>query len=237
MRDNAAINANQLENVEQPRGENEQARASNVDYTTSLRDLFAPIATNSLLCIVLPPTNATHFDLKPHVIQLLSSFHGLDLENPYNHVKKFKDICAMFKFQNFFDESVCLRLFPFSLHDRARAWLDSNTPRSITSWESLLSKFYNKFFPMSKVNECRKDISSFTQEKDEKFSESLGCFKELLIICPPHGYKKWRLVQFFYQGLTQPNRSMIESKNGGAFLSLREMKHTGHWTKLSNNSQ
>jgi hypothetical protein len=71
-------------NVEQPRFENEDARAENVeqvrawhvDFTTSLRDLFAPVATSSHLCIVLPPTNATHFDLKPHVIQLLPSFHG-----------------------------------------------------------------------------------------------------------------------------------------------------------------
>jgi hypothetical protein len=37
---------------------------------------------------------------------------------------------------------------------------------------------------------------------------------------PSHGYEKWRLVQFFYQGLSQPNRSMIESMNGGAFLNL-----------------
>jgi hypothetical protein len=128
-------------------GENEQARAWNVDYTTSLRDLFAPIATNSHLCIVLPLTNATHFDLKPHIIQLLPSFHGLDLENPYSHMKKFKAICATFKIQNFSEESVHLRLFLFFLHDRARAWLDSKTLGSITSWESLLSKFYNKFFP------------------------------------------------------------------------------------------
>jgi hypothetical protein len=125
-----------------------------VDYTRSLRDLFASVATNSPSCIVLPPTNATHFDLKPHIIQLLPLFHGLDLENPYSHVKKFKDISATLKFQSFFEESVHLRLFPFSLHDRAKAWLDSNMPGSITSWESLLSKFYNKFFPMSKVNEC-----------------------------------------------------------------------------------
>jgi hypothetical protein len=117
-------------------------------------------------------------------------------------VKKFRDICATFKFQNFSDESVHLRLFPFSLHDRARAWLDSNTTWSITSWESLLSKFYNKFFPMSKVNECIKEISFFTQEEDKKFSESWEKFKDLLIRCPPRGYEKWRLVQFFYQGLT-----------------------------------
>jgi hypothetical protein len=71
------------ENVDQPRFENEDARAENVeqvrawhvDFTTSLRDLFAPVATSFHSCIVLPPTNATHFDLKPHVIQLLPSFH------------------------------------------------------------------------------------------------------------------------------------------------------------------
>jgi len=113
--------------------------------------LFAPVAINSTSCI--PPTNATHFNLKPHVIQLLPSFHGLDHENLYSHVKKFKDICATFKFHNFFEESIHLRLFPFSLHDRAKAWLDSNMLGSITTWENLLNKFYNKFFPMSKVNE------------------------------------------------------------------------------------
>ena len=127
-------------------GNEEQERVWNVDFTTSLRELFAPVATSTHSCIVLPPTNATHFDLIPHVIQLLPTFYGLDHEIPYGHVKKFRDICATTKFQNFSEELVHLRLFPFSLHDRARALLDSNTPGSITSWESLLSKFYNKFF-------------------------------------------------------------------------------------------
>ncbi|XP_059458312.1 uncharacterized protein LOC132187905 [Corylus avellana] len=129
----------------------DQPIPENVDLTRSLRDLFAPVATNSPLCIVLPPNNATHFDLKPHVIQLLPSFHSLEMENPYSHVRKFKDICATFKFQNFFEESVHLRLFPFSLHDTAK---------------------------MSKVNECQKEISSFIEEQDEKFSESWKRFKE-----------------------------------------------------------
>ena len=143
-------------------GNREQRRAYDVDFTTWLRELFAPVVTSSHSCIVLPPTNAIHYDLKPHVIQLLPSFYGLDHENPYAYVKKFKNICATTKFQNFSEESVHLRLFPFSLHDRATEWLDSNAPGAITSWESLLSKFYNNFFPTSKVNEARKEISSFT---------------------------------------------------------------------------
>ena len=71
------INARQEENQEyqDARKENvEQIRAYNMDFTTSLRELFALVATSSHSCIVLPPTNATHFDLKPHVIQLLRLF-------------------------------------------------------------------------------------------------------------------------------------------------------------------
>jgi hypothetical protein len=49
-------------------GNGEQRRAYDVDFTTSLRELFAPVATSSHSCIVLPPTNVTHYDLKPHVI-------------------------------------------------------------------------------------------------------------------------------------------------------------------------
>ena len=150
-------NAHQEETQEyqEAREENvEHIRAYNVDFTTPLQELFAPVATSSHSCIVLPTTNATHFDLKPHIIQLLPSFYGLDHENPYAHVKKFKNICATTKFQNFSEELVHFRLFPFSIHDKATTWLDSNAPGSITSWESLFSKFYNKFFPMSRVNEA-----------------------------------------------------------------------------------
>jgi hypothetical protein len=83
---------------------------------------------------------------------------------------------------------------------------------------------------MSKVNEYRKEISSFTQEEDEKFSESRERFQELLIRCLPHGYEKWRLIQFFYQGLTQSNRSK------GAFLSLTGDEASKNMDKLSDNS-
>jgi hypothetical protein len=217
-------------------GNMEHRRAYDVDFTTSLRELFAPIATSSHSSIVLPPTNATHYDLKTHVIQMLPSFYGLDHENSYSHVKKFKNNCATTKFQKISEEAVHLTLFLFFLHDRAMERLDSNAPGSITSWEELLKQFYNKFFPMSRANEARKEISSFTQDEDEKFSECWARFKDLLIKCPPHGYEKWRLMQFFYQGLSQPNCSMIESMNGGAFLNLTGDLAYKALDKLANNS-
>lgn len=90
---------------------------------------------------------------------------------------------------------------------------------------------------MSKVNECRKEIISFTQEEDEKILENWERFKEMLIKCPPHGYEKWRLVQFFYQGLTQSSRNMNVSMNGGAILSLTREEAYRTLDQLSDNSQ
>jgi hypothetical protein len=134
----------------------------NKDPPKTLRELFAPITTNTPSCIVLPVTNANHFDLKPNVIQIIPTFNGLENEDPYAHVNEFLESCNTFKFQNFPDESVRLRLFYFSLNGKAKAWLHSNLPKPITSWEILLNKFYNKFFPISRINEFRRKISSFS---------------------------------------------------------------------------
>jgi hypothetical protein len=41
----------------------------------------------------------------------------------------------------------------------------------------------------------------------------LGTIQRSVDEMSPHGYEKWRLVQFFYQGLSQPNHSMIELMN------------------------
>jgi hypothetical protein len=94
------------ENVEQPIFENENARAENgeqarawhVDFITSLQELFTPVATSSHLCIMLPPTNATHFDLK---LQLLPSFHGLDNENPMAMLRNSKTYVPHSNFKTF----------------------------------------------------------------------------------------------------------------------------------------
>jgi hypothetical protein len=40
-------------------GNGEQRRAYDVDFTTSLRELFTPVATSSHSCIVLSPTKPT----------------------------------------------------------------------------------------------------------------------------------------------------------------------------------
>jgi hypothetical protein len=38
------------------------------------------------------PPDVSHFNFNPGIIQLLPSFHGLDLENPYLHLREFEEV-------------------------------------------------------------------------------------------------------------------------------------------------
>ncbi|KAL6557479.1 hypothetical protein OROMI_017829 [Orobanche minor] len=153
------------------------------------------------------------------------------------HVKEFLDICSTFRFQNFSEESVKLRLFPFSLKDKAKVWLNSLQAKIITSWDQLVNKFLAKFFPMSKTDSLRREISEFFQKENEEFCECWERFNDLMLKCPHHGFEIWRLVKYFYDGLTPINRQLVQSMHGGRFLHLIGDEAWNALENLSNNSQ
>ncbi|GJX94817.1 reverse transcriptase domain-containing protein [Tanacetum coccineum] len=88
------------------------------------------------------------------------------------------------KFPNVPSTSVKLMLFPFSLEGAARIWLKKEPPRSILTWDDLVSKFINKFFPPSKTTNLRNEITRFQQKFDETFYEAWDRFNDLLRGCP-----------------------------------------------------
>nr|GEX53603.1 reverse transcriptase domain-containing protein [Tanacetum cinerariifolium] len=57
-------------------------------------------------------------------------------------------------------------------HRAARRWLEKEPPRSITTWDDLVSKFINEFFPPSRTTNLRNEISNFHQKFDESFLEA-----------------------------------------------------------------
>nr|GEW08748.1 reverse transcriptase domain-containing protein [Tanacetum cinerariifolium] len=62
----------------------------------------------------------------------------------------------------------------------ARTWLDKEPPRSILTWEDLVSKFINQFFPPSKTTYLRNEIINFLHKPNETFNEAWEHFKDLL---------------------------------------------------------
>nr|GEV25489.1 reverse transcriptase domain-containing protein [Tanacetum cinerariifolium] len=69
-------------------------------------------------------------------------------------------------------------------------WLDKEPPRSILTWEDLVSKFINQFFPPSKTTYLRNEIINFLQKPNETFNEAWERFKDLLRQCPHYGFSE-----------------------------------------------
>nr|GEY12957.1 reverse transcriptase domain-containing protein [Tanacetum cinerariifolium] len=101
-------------------------------------------------------------------------------EGPHAHIHYFNKITSTLKFPNVPNTSIKLTLFPFSLEGAARIWLEKEPPRSIFTWDDLVSKFINRFFPPSKTTSLHNEIINFQERFDESFSEAWDRFKDLL---------------------------------------------------------
>ena len=97
----------------------EEKMTDHMDLPMTLKDYMYPTRTTQPSCITLPQTNAK-FELKSRMIQMLLVFHGLDQENPYQHVSEFEDICGTMRINHMTEEALKLRLFHFSLKEKLK---------------------------------------------------------------------------------------------------------------------
>nr|GEW67698.1 reverse transcriptase domain-containing protein [Tanacetum cinerariifolium] len=128
--------------------------------------------------IVVPAITADNFKLKHGLLTLVQNkqFLGHDKEDPHAHVRYFNKITSTLKFPNVPNTSTKLMLFPFSLEGAARIWLEKEPPRSIFTWDDLVSKFINQFFPSSKTTNLQlHQLDTFynaLNSKDQDFLNS-----------------------------------------------------------------
>ncbi|GJR20729.1 reverse transcriptase domain-containing protein [Tanacetum coccineum] len=170
--------------------------------------------------IVVPEITANNFEIKHGLLNLVQNkqFFGHDKEDPHAHIRYFNKITSTMKFPNVPNTSVKLMLFPFSLEGAARIWLEKEPPQSILTWDDLVSKFINKFFPPSKTTNLRNEITRFQQKFDETFYEAWDRFNDLLRGCPHHGFSELHQIDTFYNSLNSNDQDSLNSAAGGNFL-------------------
>ena len=186
-----------------------------------LREFFTPSPNNITSSITAPAVEANNFELKSVVMGMVqqNQFSGLPNEDPNQHLSNFLEICNTFKTNGVSDDAIRLRLFPFSLSGRAKAWLQSLPTGTITTWNELTQAFLSKYFPPSKIAQLRNQITSFVQKDGESLYEGWERFKDLIRSCPHHGLEKWLIVQTFYNGLNYNTRLTIDAAAGGALMN------------------
>ncbi|GJX97855.1 reverse transcriptase domain-containing protein [Tanacetum coccineum] len=173
--------------------------------------------------IVVPEIEAANFEIKHGLLTLVQNkqFFGHDKEDPHAHIRYFNKITSTLRYPNVPTTSIKLMLFPFSLEGAARIWLEKEPPRSIQTWDDLVAKFINQFFPPSKTTNLRNEITNFKQRFDESFSEAWDRFKDLLRACPHHGFSELHQLDTFYNALNVNDQDSLNSAAGGNFLDKR----------------
>nr|GEV69509.1 hypothetical protein [Tanacetum cinerariifolium] len=137
-----------------------------------------------------PSILADQFELKHSLtnIMTMDQFFELEKDNPHDHIWA------------------------------ARRWLEKKLPRSIYTWEDLVSKFINEFFPPSRTTNLRNEILNFQQRFDESFHEAWDRYKDLLRACPHHGFTELHQLDTFYNALNPADQDYLNAAAGGNLL-------------------
>nr|GEU55521.1 reverse transcriptase domain-containing protein [Tanacetum cinerariifolium] len=170
--------------------------------------------------IVVPPILAEHFELKHSLINMMTTdqFFGLEKDNPHDHIRWFNKITSTIKYKDAPSSAIKLMLFPFSLTGAARRWLEKEPSRSIHTWEDLVSKFINEFFPPSRKTNLHNEILNFQQQFDESFHEVWDRYKDLLRACPHHGFTELHQLITFCNALNPADQDSLNAAAGGNLL-------------------
>ncbi|XP_074315467.1 uncharacterized protein LOC141651666 [Silene latifolia] len=168
------------------------------------------------------------FELRHHVINYMKqdTFYGMKNEDAHQHLTSFKEKAGSIKHNGVTKEQILLMLFPITLKDNAKRWLNSHEPGTFTTWEVLSKAFINKFYPPSKTARIRHEIQTFKQRPMETLSEAWERFRDLLSSCPHYGIPKWMTTQTFFQSLEQRFRDMIVAASGGNFDGMNNAQIT-----------
>ncbi|CAN6486820.1 unnamed protein product [Victoria cruziana] len=188
-----------------------------------LREFFIPTEYDRGAGGMRPQIGAAHYEIKASTIVILPSFHGLESKDPYHHLDEFLDVCTTVRISHIEDDALRLRLFPFSLKEKAKYWLKSLPPSvRIATWEDLQRKFLKKYFPIGKTNHFRRAITTFSALEGETFHQACERMNELLRKCPHHQIPRRQVLQGFYDRLTEAHRQTIGSSCGGSLMLKSE---------------
>ncbi|WZZ34801.1 hypothetical protein YC2023_018202 [Brassica napus] len=147
-----------------------------------------------------------------------NKYHGLALEDPLDHLDRFDKYCGLSKTNGVSEDAFKLRLFPFSLGDKAHTWEKNISSDTITTWDECKKAFLNKFFSATRTANLRNQISGFQQRGLGGFSEAWERFRSYLSQCPHHGFNNESLLSTFYRGVLPKFKSQLDTASNGNFL-------------------
>ena len=171
------------------------------------------------------PTEQTGRTVDPRDILLIQGtciFQGLRSEDPIRHVKQYLSIVDNIRADGATRDTSRLRFFHFSLKDKAKEWYDKIPITQGMTWDQLVMRFFDYFFPIGRTSFLRDMILCFKQSANESVKSAWIRFQDLIKQVPHHGIHKWLLVQIFHDNLSPQERGKLDQFAHFRFSSLTD---------------
>jgi hypothetical protein len=145
-------------------------------------------------------------------------FRGMEMENPYRHIKHFTMLCNTVRQEGVPDEWFKWNLFTYSLTSEAKTWYSFASFKIEGNWNVLTKKFRDKFFRISKVQHLRRQVITFTQGEEEGIDQAWNGFNELIEQGPRLGSPvTYSCIHFFFS-LTPSCMEHVQMCAGGDLM-------------------
>ena len=181
-----------------------------------MRDNIHPPRVSAASCIVPLVEDVV---VRPYLVSLFPTFHGMENENPYTYIWEFEEVCTTFAEGAIDMDLPKLKAFPLTFKDKAKIWLNCLRPRTIRNLAELQAELLKKFFSAHRTNNLKRQIYTFAAHDNEKFYQCWERYMETISACPHHGFDTWMLVNHFYDGMSSAMKQLLETMCGGDFLS------------------
>nr|GFB22179.1 reverse transcriptase domain-containing protein [Tanacetum cinerariifolium] len=109
-----------------------------------------------------------------------NQFDGRTKTDHHKHIHKFLRICDMFKYRDTENKAIRLMMFPRSLTEEAKSWLDELNEGTIETWDELRTAFISQFFPPALFDRLLGEIRAFYQHENESLTDAWLRMKEML---------------------------------------------------------
>ena len=116
----------------------QQATPMNPTAYRSMRDHIHPPRVSAPSCIIPPADDVV---VRPYLVPLLPTFHGMENENPYTHIRDFEEVSTTFKEGVTDMDLMKLKAFSLTLKDKAKIWLNSLRPKPLEAGQSYRRSF------------------------------------------------------------------------------------------------
>ncbi|RDX89780.1 hypothetical protein CR513_28445, partial [Mucuna pruriens] len=163
------------------------------------------------------------YELKSCLIDLLPKFHGLAGKDPHKHLKELHVVYSTVRSKGISEDYI-----------KMKAW--SCYGLAVFAAGSLQHLGRYETHVPGEVLSSIKDYDHLERNL-ETLHEYWERFNKLCATCPHHQISELLLIQYFYEGLTMMERSMIDAASGGALMDKTPTTTRHLISKMTSNTQ